>query len=193
MKPAICNSIVYTARNLIVIDVTSVKKCRPWPDAASETRRLVWVYTFCICPKVPFCMTLVIYGKVTLAPWWSIFFKKSSALKEFEKQLNEKYFCKKTNHEIRQPVSNMESDNQSQRRRKNIWYLAAIATRGITRAGNFYNFFVLPVHWYFWQCSDGNKQKVSEEMSFENVMDAGHTLDNGWWAITKAHHEHKLK
>ena len=38
--------------------MTSVKKCRPWSDTASETRRLVWVYTFCICPKVPFCMTL---------------------------------------------------------------------------------------------------------------------------------------
>ena len=25
-----------------------------------ETRRLVWVYTFCICPKVPFRMTLAI-------------------------------------------------------------------------------------------------------------------------------------
>ena len=33
-----------------VIDVIIVKK--------SETRRPVWVYTFCICPKVPFRMTL---------------------------------------------------------------------------------------------------------------------------------------
>ena len=42
---------VHTPRKINAIDVTSVKKCRPWPDAASETRRLVWVYTFCICRK----------------------------------------------------------------------------------------------------------------------------------------------
>ena len=52
--------IVYVARNICIIDVTSVKTCRRWPDAASETRRLVWVYTFCICPKVPFRMTMAI-------------------------------------------------------------------------------------------------------------------------------------
>ena len=52
---------VYTARKISTIDVTSIKKCRTWPDSASETRRLVWVYTCCICPKVPFRMTLAIY------------------------------------------------------------------------------------------------------------------------------------
>ena len=50
----------YTARKICAIDVTSVKKCRPWQDAASETRRLVWVYIFCICPKVLFRMMLAI-------------------------------------------------------------------------------------------------------------------------------------
>ena len=53
--------IAYTTSNICDIDVTSVKKCRPWSDAASETQRLVWVYTFCTCPKVPFRMTLAIY------------------------------------------------------------------------------------------------------------------------------------
>ena len=36
----------------------SVKKYRPISDVASETKRLVWVYTFCICSKVPICMML---------------------------------------------------------------------------------------------------------------------------------------
>jgi len=48
------------SKNICDIDVTSVKKCRPWPDAASETRQLVLVYTFCTCPKVRFRMTLAI-------------------------------------------------------------------------------------------------------------------------------------
>ena len=61
LKIPIHKQIVYTARKISAIDVMIVKKCRPWPDAASETRRLVWVYTFCICPKVPFRMTLVIW------------------------------------------------------------------------------------------------------------------------------------
>jgi len=46
------------SKNVYDIDVTSVKKCRPWSDAASETRRLLWVYTLCKCPNVPFHMTL---------------------------------------------------------------------------------------------------------------------------------------
>jgi len=54
LKTAICNLIVHTARNICATDVTSVKKCRTWSVAALETQRLVWVYTFCTCPKVPF-------------------------------------------------------------------------------------------------------------------------------------------
>ena len=54
------NKSVYIARKISAIDVMIVKKCRPWPDAASETLRLVWVYTFCICSKVPFRMKLAI-------------------------------------------------------------------------------------------------------------------------------------
>ena len=61
LKTPIRNQTVHTARNICAMEVTSVKKCRPWPDAASETRRLVWVYTFCICPNVPFRMTLASY------------------------------------------------------------------------------------------------------------------------------------
>ena len=49
--------IAFTARNISAIGVTSIKKC-------SETQRLVWVYTYCICSKVPFRMTLVICEKV---------------------------------------------------------------------------------------------------------------------------------
>ena len=60
LKTPIRNKIVYIARNISAIDVMVVKKCRPWPDAASEKLRLVWVYAFCICPKVPFRMTLAI-------------------------------------------------------------------------------------------------------------------------------------
>ena len=63
LKTPIHNKSVYKARKISAIDVMIVKKCRPWPDAASETRRLVWVYTFCMCPKVPFRMTLVNYRK----------------------------------------------------------------------------------------------------------------------------------
>ena len=51
-------------RKISGIDVMIVKKCRPRPDAASETRRLVWIYTFCICPKVPFRMTLANYSLI---------------------------------------------------------------------------------------------------------------------------------
>jgi len=43
-KTAIRNPIGYTKRNICAIDVTSVKKCWLWLDAASETRWLVWVY-----------------------------------------------------------------------------------------------------------------------------------------------------
>ena len=60
LKTPVRNQNVFTARNICVIDVTSVKRCRAWSDAASETRRLVWVYTFCIRPKAPFRMTLAI-------------------------------------------------------------------------------------------------------------------------------------
>jgi len=60
LKTLIRNQTVHTARNISFIDVMSVNKRRPWLDAASETRRLVWVYTFCLCPKVPFRMTLAI-------------------------------------------------------------------------------------------------------------------------------------
>ena len=60
LKTAVRIQIAYTARNVCAIDVTRVKRYRPWPDAVSKTRRLVWVYTFCICPKVPFRMTLTI-------------------------------------------------------------------------------------------------------------------------------------
>ena len=60
--------IAYTARNVCAVDVTSVKKCRPWPDAASETRRLVMVYTFCICPKVP--KILHDAGHICLQAFW---------------------------------------------------------------------------------------------------------------------------
>ena len=49
--------------------MTSVKKYRPWSDAASLTQRLVWVYTFCTCPKVPFPMTLVILYSHTALEW----------------------------------------------------------------------------------------------------------------------------
>ena len=66
LKTYIRNQIVHTTIYISVIDVMSVKKCRSWPDAASETRRLVWVYTFCICPKVPFRMTLAIYNFMSL-------------------------------------------------------------------------------------------------------------------------------
>ena len=43
-------------------DVTSVEKCRLWSDAVSETQQLVWVFTFCKCPKFPFRTTLAIYS-----------------------------------------------------------------------------------------------------------------------------------
>ena len=67
LKTPIRNQTVHTARSLCAIDVTSVKNCKPRPDAASETRRLVWVYTFCICPKVLFGTTLAIYSLQQLA------------------------------------------------------------------------------------------------------------------------------
>ena len=60
LKTSKRNPIVYTARNICATVVPSVKKCRPYSDAASETQRLVWVYTFCMCIKVPFRMTLAI-------------------------------------------------------------------------------------------------------------------------------------
>ena len=65
------NKIVYKSSKFSAIDVMIVKKCRPWPDAASKTRWLVWVYTFCICPKVPFRMRLAIYLKSHPNDWWS--------------------------------------------------------------------------------------------------------------------------
>jgi len=49
LKTLLHDQIIYTARNVCDIDVTSAKKCRAWSDAASET--------FCICPKVSFHMT----------------------------------------------------------------------------------------------------------------------------------------
>ena len=59
-KTPIHDQNVYITRKRCAVDVMSVKKCRPWPVAALETLRLVWVYTFCICPKVPFRVTLAI-------------------------------------------------------------------------------------------------------------------------------------
>ena len=70
LKALICTQFDYMARNACVIDVTNVKKCRPWPDAASETRRLLWVYTFCICLNVPFRMTPAISSTKPFAYQW---------------------------------------------------------------------------------------------------------------------------
>jgi len=38
-------------------------RCDKCQKVQSETRRLVWVYTICLCPKVPFCMMLAIWFK----------------------------------------------------------------------------------------------------------------------------------
>ena len=62
LKTDIRNQIFHKATTISAIDLISVKKCRPWSDDVSETRRLVLVYTFCKCPKVPF--------RVTLAKWF---------------------------------------------------------------------------------------------------------------------------
>ena len=51
LKTHIRNQIVHKA-----IDLISFQKCRPWSDDVSEARQLVWVYTLCICPKVPLHM-----------------------------------------------------------------------------------------------------------------------------------------
>ena len=63
MKTAIHNPIGYIARKISAIDVTSVKKVqtlirRCVGDAAADLG-----LQFCICPKVPFRMTLAIYEK----------------------------------------------------------------------------------------------------------------------------------
>jgi len=42
LKTPIRNQIVYKARNICDIDVTSVKMCRPWSDATSQMPRLFW-------------------------------------------------------------------------------------------------------------------------------------------------------
>ena len=46
LKTSIRYQNVYAVRSINAVDVTSVKKCRPWAYAASETQRLIWVYTF---------------------------------------------------------------------------------------------------------------------------------------------------
>ena len=71
---------------------------------------------------------IAIYGKVT-SPLVS--------LKEFERQSIDKHFYKKK----------LKSPYRSRRRIFfKIWYLVAMATRGITLARNFQQLFVPPVH-----------------------------------------------
>ena len=77
--------------------------------------------------KIGIIYEIAIYEKVTTPPSGHVFLKEKNSLKEFERQSIDKHFCEKK----------LESDNLSWRRSFKIWYLVAMATRGITLARNF--------------------------------------------------------
>ena len=70
---AIHNPIAYTAKKSVLL-MWRVSKL----DAAAETRWLVWVYTFCICPKVPFSMTLAIYNKCPVLRYFIVMYQPNA-------------------------------------------------------------------------------------------------------------------